>query len=396
MSGSHLGSRWTIDSRPGICDCVGRVLRRPSPPHEMRLTIRCLSPLVLAATVACGRSESTSHDQSAVVQVRDSVLLAQHDSAFVARAGGVSSASDGDLIIADRQTARVLRFSRTGALVRAYGRLGRGPAEFTSPGPAVVFEDSLLAVVDMATELRVLGLSDGKERWRRVLPSRPVFSMAAMGSRLIINAPDSARRTSLIVLDPRTGEARHGGPWPAPLGKYQLFDTWFSYSKFAVWGGDSVATVLEASDDLFWGTMASGGFRRQEIPRRTRRGARPELQRGLTEDPASIEPLWYQTSHPWAVQRLGTSGLVAVVHADQNTERGRLFGPLTISLIDRARRRACADVPLPVTRDPMPWVAFDGDTLWVVTQELDATGAPQAWRRAFTVDAERCEWSSSR
>lgn len=76
------------------------------------------------------------------------VVLAESDSAFVARPVRLSVHRDGGLFISDDASGSVFIFGGDGALWRRIGRLGSGPGEFRSPGLTVLLGDTAVAVED--------------------------------------------------------------------------------------------------------------------------------------------------------------------------------------------------------------------------------------------------------
>lgn len=339
-------------------------------------------------------ADQSSSRMERVLQLAGRVTLGESDTAYVGKIGGIAFGGDGSLYIADLLNATVLRFDRTGAFRQKFSRRGRGPGELMQPGALAVSGDSLLFVVNGGFELNAFTLPDGAFRWKRFLPMRPVFVLGASRAGLLFGANDSTKKAVLGIVTGSADSARYAGPYPSPLGRSRAVDAWYSYAKFASWSDDSVALAVEASDYLFWGALNSPRFDSIEIPRIRRRGSRPDLYRHVTPDPSTMRPLLYKTSHPWALARLPT-GTFAYVVTDQVYARNRFSGSMFLSLIDPRSRTVCSDIPLPAPRDPQPWVAFSGDTLLVVWQDVNSAGKAFAGVTRYLVRFGNCERSGT-
>ena len=173
--------------------------------------------------------------------------------------------------------------------------------------------------------------------------------------------------------------------------KNGLVDTWFSHNVIVPLGGDTVATMIVASDYLFWGSLERGVFDSILVPVQRRKGSGEALLKKVTSSVESTRPLFWNTSAPMASARL-SSGLVAIVFADESLQRGRMQGVLYVSLIDLRARRTCVDAAVDVAAEPLPWTTFQADTLEVLTQEVSESGKATASVLKFTIQPERCDW----
>jgi|GEM_PF-5216786 len=351
-----------------------------------------LTPVVLLFAVAASacRDGAAETAEGAGIEQTKAVTLRESDTAYIARIGGFAVGAGGAVFVSDVLNANVLQFDAAGVLTRRIGRRGRGPGEFIRPG-AIGVSDSLVYVVNGGFELNAFRLPAADFEWKRLLPTRPVFNIRPSPQGLIINVSDSARHAVIGLVSGQNDSARYVRLYPSPLGRSRAVDAWYSYPVFSTWSDDSVVVAIEASDHLFWGALGHQTFDSIAIPRRRRRGSRPDLYRKVTPDPTTMRPLLYRTSHPWAIKRL-SSGLVAYVVTDQEYARNRFSGDMFVSLVDRERRTVCADVPIRVPKDPQPWVTFVGDTLAVLLQDVDSSGKPFAQLRHFVFRPEACSW----
>jgi len=347
----------------------------------------------MAGLVACSSSSPNPRDEAAIGGLDDGgvTILHQSDSVFVSQVGALAIDGDGSFYVAEQLNPSVLRYSNTGQLTAVFGKRGRGPGEFQRPGALAISGDSVLFVVDGGIDLRAWGLSDRLEHWRRPLPHRPTFTIVPFARGLLLQAPDSARHATIGIIHGATDSVAYRGPYPAPLGRFRQVDFWFSQNVIAPLGGDSVATGIMATDFVYWGSLDPASFDSLRLPIRRRRGAGEALFRKVTRDPESVRPLLYHTSMPVSIARL-SSGVLAIVHADQSYERARGRERLYLSFIDISHRRSCVDLPVSVVEEPLPRVAFRGDTLNVVTQELDAAGRATVLVHKFVANLARCDW----
>jgi hypothetical protein len=86
-----------------------------------------------------------------------------------------------------------------------------------------------------------------------------------------------------------------------------------------------------------------------------------------------------------------SSGLIAYVTSDYTFVRDHFNAKLHLSVVDPKTRRTCPDARIPGPEDPPPSVAFRGDTLIVVTQEISGIES-DTWVRQYVVTTRACAW----
>ncbi|MGH7501768.1 MAG: hypothetical protein ACREL7_08425 [Longimicrobiales bacterium] len=285
----------------------------------------------------------------------------------------------------------VHHYAADGSYVGSIGRRGKGPGEFVAqPGVLVVDADSLLFVKDGAL-VEIFEYPSGRFRQQAALGGFSVPGQALDG-RLFFGRVDRDRRTTVGALQITADSPALGGPFPSPLGRSVVLDHMFSYVQVTTLGtDDTVAVAVQGSDYLFVGAFDEPSYDSIHVPVIQRHGARPDLLERITDDPRTAEPALYQVSVPWALAQL-PNGYVAYVAADQELSNNRLLASLYVSVVDTQRRSTCPDAAIPAPRDPQPWVAFRGDTLFIVVQDLSTEGRPYAAIRKYLMDTERCEW----
>jgi hypothetical protein len=344
-----------------------------------------LVPLLLAGA-ACGGRDARSAGPALVAL--DSVLLAENDTVFLGKPSGFIATPDGRFVVSDLFTRRVVVFGRDGHVERVIGKRGKGPGELDAPSWLAMDGDSLLYVMDDAdTRIEAFDPRTGEFRWGRRLPGR--FSMLASYERgLLAGYADSARNASVAVITADTGSLPAMGPLPALLRGNPIVRGVFGAVELTAFH-DTLVTAYEVSDHVYLSRVGGGVLDSIEVPVVRRRGSRPELLRKVS-DPNSAMKAAYHLSMPGELARM-SSGQLALVSFDWQWTASRVQGTGYVSLVDLARRRSCPDAPLPGPGDPIPRVAFRGDTLWALVQQVEAE-RPYTVLRAYRVDGARCQW----
>lgn len=330
------------------------------------------------------------------LEVVDSLVLEESESTFVGRVKGVAVSRRGHVFVSDAANWTLHEFDGSGRWLRAYGRRGQGPGEFTSPGPVVLAGDTAV-IIDGGTKLQAFDTRTGKLIWEKLVPARMIRALAWNRGSVTFNSVvgrDSSHHTLLASLDVRTGNVRFGVPLFEPLGRNIGIDMTWSTPAFTYFGRDSIALAFNANSDfLYLGTLASTRFDSIHVAAVRRRGRlKPEILHKAETNPRSMTlEEQFQPSVPWVVGQL-SSGLFVYGAFDPGITRGRLIGQLYASLVDRRAHRACVDALVPVPSDPAPWATMSGDTLMVLSQDEDARGQPRAILRKMLVRSDGCRW----
>lgn len=321
----------------------------------------------------------------------DSVRLVESDTFVLARPVQVLAGPKGDVFIVDQRDARIARIDRRGRLVGWIGRSGAGPGEFRRPATMALSGDSLLSVWDLGLQR----LSTWALRTGRPIAAFPLGGwfpqLGYHEGRLRVGVlhTDSTPTVMTVAL---TGEGRRGeGRRPPLFDRAPPLIAGFGSVYFADDGPD-VYGVFEVADQLFHWRRGERAVSATNIPRRVRRGVRPDLFDELMRDPAKAAAIAYDRSIPQALRRL-QPGVLGLITLDGTLEQGRNFvGTLRLSVIDVSRRRACVDLDIPGPRDPLPVATFAGDTLVVLRQGERPDGTGESWLLRYHVDITRCTW----
>lgn len=325
--------------------------------------------LVASCGIAC---RSIDQPERAVpLAAIDSIQLAE-DSLPLGMIAGFAVTSAGEYFVADRQHGAVFAFSRSGVLTRVIGRRGEGPGEWAFGPFTILPTGTSVVVVSDGSSLRGLSTDDGQVQWSRTQTPGNIL-LAATDQWVFAKQIDrEARRT--ISRTSMAGVAQSGGSFPYPLGRSQAVDQFLVAVDAAPLPGDSAALVVQGSDYLFVGAFA-GPFDSIPLPVAQRRGAMQKLLLAVNDSvPATMEAAAYKASYPLEVASLAP-GWIGVVMLDQTFLGDRMVGPLFLSVVDLRTKRVCADIPVPGPIDPQPRVAFRGDTLLVLSQEVDSAAA---------------------
>jgi hypothetical protein len=125
-----------------------------------------------------------------------SIALRDSGDMFIAEPAG-ALATDRYLFVADAGTASVLQYDRRGRLLRRLGRRGRGPGEFSAPGPIAVIGDTAVAIADVATaKVIVFGMDAGDYRYTKQLRGSP-FSLSISDDTVLAGTFDARQQHSM-------------------------------------------------------------------------------------------------------------------------------------------------------------------------------------------------------
>jgi hypothetical protein len=161
-------------------------------------------------------------------------------------AEAVSVAVDGDMLVLDRPTGRVLRYDPA---ARTWERGARAPQGFDPHSPSV-WTGTELIVLDQAEPARIFAYDPAQDGWRRLAPS-PLrgadIAVWADGHVIIADVEredDVDIERSLAALDLDTGEWRE---LPAPTAPSQLVDLHRTGSALLAVTSDEYEDIVEVS-----------------------------------------------------------------------------------------------------------------------------------------------------
>lgn len=348
---------------------------------------RSLAALLVAILgTACGRDGLPPAADVSLTAI-DSVQL-EEDSLPLGAIAGFAVGPSGEYFLSDRQHGAVFVFSASGRLQKLIGRRGEGPGEWAfGPFTILPIGTSTLLVSD-GPALRGLSLT-GEVQWSR--PQTPGSTLLAATDQWVISQRIDRDTRHTISRTDTTGTAQSGGPFPQQLGRSRVVDQFLVAADAVMLSADSVAVVTQGSDHLFVGAFA-GPHDSIPMPATRRRGAMQALLAAVNDSvPSTMEAAAYQASFPLEVAALAP-GWVAVVMLDQTFLGDRMVGPLFLTVVDLNTRGVCSDIAIPGSTDPHSRVAFRGDTLLVLSQDVDsAATSSRTMVRRYRVGRRVCE-----
>jgi len=334
----------------------------------------------------------------------DSILLPEDDTLYLgAPFSPAIDPDDGSFYVSDDFQKRVVRFDRSGEVVRIYGRPGGGPGEFRGVGLTFVLDDSTLAVEDWNVErLSFFDRESGEFRGSRSLPgvagiTPPVFE----GGAAWFPTVNRERRHGLVRWSIDDDVVTTAGPLPD------------AYQVSLDGGNPGYANFMDVFGSLTShdGTLIRGWSVQNELIRHDRHGNVLETidipvvrRRGVPENLRYLYDVEGATGRERItinsrLRQLHTlpDGGLAFTHHDQ--EILSLDGPMPViaahvwaGVISSDLERACVDAPVPASLDARSMEAFRGDTLFVLDRRIVDDTDLETWIVMYRIDTEECDW----
>lgn len=349
--------------------------------------------VLFAASAACRQAggDAAAGEGGRLVMI-DSVALQESDSVFLTTPLHMTAGRDGSLFVVDGAEGQVLRFSRTGALLRRFGRAGPGPGELGDPGATALVGDSLLAVAEWGNQRTSLFRVESGAFVRAVPHEGMPFSMQARGDTLWVSNVNIPRRTLLAAWRPGEDGMRYLGRVPRSYEESPALMEFHPYATLAR-SGDTLFVGLTGHHPLLLLRPDGAALGTVEVPAVRRRGVPADIARRFAQNGRGIgnEEVASMVSALVALHRL-PSGEIAAVHMDVTLGERSMSAEGYLSVLSGDRRRACPDIPIPLQTDARPAFAFQGDTLVVVQQAVASGTRATAFARRYRVDTSGCGW----
>lgn len=361
----------------------------------MRATVT--AALLLALFVGCrstdggdgsrGAAEPSSAAPDVIRQV-DEVVLGETDSLYVAGPIALVVAGDGSLYVSDNVENHVVRFSRTGERTRTFGRSGRGPGELVAPFNLGLVGDSVLLVANDGRGLvTAYSISSGQYLYD-VAVTGSTGQMTVRHDTVWMGLRHFGTQTGVVTWSAGDPTPRHMVDFPASYKASRQVATVYGYVQVLPLG-DSLLVSYFASPDLLLTDMAGHVRRTLRIPAVRRRAIPADVERRYYEarsrnERANLVPLL-------AVSHRLSSGTLALVSYDIDWPGQVTLRRAWVILLSADLERACLDLPLPLTRDGTGNVAFQGDTLVTLEQEVQDLATRLVSRR-YVVEEDACTW----
>lgn len=337
------------------------------------------------------RTAGGTSDAPALVLI-DSVRLAENDSTYVGQPSDLAVAPAGAFFITDGFARRVRAFGRDGRFLRNVGRRGNGPGELRNPGVLAFDGDTLLYVVD-TSEIEMFDPRSSAHLGAQPMRKWPGLIVASSG-RLFAGHADSAQHGSVGRISPGSPDLRVNGPFPfaefmTRPGLFPMINTVALALR-----GDTVATSFNVTNSVYLSDVAGRVLDSIPVPVKRRNGAQPDLLRRFADNPSDQqlgERAIYGSSQPMGMYWL-PGGMIVVVSSDWRRVDNRNVETSYLSVVDPKSRRSCVDARIPGPTDPPVRVAVRGDTLFVLSQEIDGETRISTTIRSYRIDTAACRW----
>jgi hypothetical protein len=350
-----------------------------------------LAALLLAAAgpAACGRLSRAPRDSGLALRALGSVRLQESDTLYLGAPSYLGVGPGGDVWVSDAMNGAVVRFARSGAPVRRYGRRGDGPGEFHTPVASAVVGDTLLAVADWG-RLRIALFDLRTGAYLRAVRAEGLpFWMQVAGDTVWIADLNHRRGTSFATWSGGSDSLRYAGPLPAEYLRTPLLFEAHPYGTLARAGG-RLLIGFTGHPAIFVAQPGGGVIDSVRVPVLRRRGVPDDMERRFSRQQRN-ETIASMVSALMAIQPL-SSGNIALVHFDITVREGQITAQPYVSVLSADLRRACVDAPLASSSDARPAVAFRGDTLLVLDQRVTSATRSATFIRRFRIDTSACHW----
>jgi hypothetical protein len=355
--------------------------------------------LPLALLAGCARTDTDDSSRpdadqviaaSPAIQKVDEVVLRETDSVYVGRPIGTVIGADGTLYVSDGIEHRIVSFTRTGELARTYGRAGQGPGELKQPTKIGLVGDSVLLVADGGrAQVTAYAVSSGTYLYDVHLTA--VGGTGAIHARhdtVWMGSRDLRRQTGVVRWSAANRTVRSMVDLPTIYRTSRPVAMNFPY-VLAVPLGDSLLVSYHASPDILLTDLDGRVRRALRIPTVRRRAIVPDLDQRFREartadEHARLAPVLADA------HRL-SSGNIALVSYDIDWPGQVPLRRAWVILLTPDLQQGCLDLPLPLSRDGMGQVAFHGDTLVTLEQEVQGLATRLVSRR-YVVDEDACTW----
>ena len=155
---------------------------------------------MLSVVVACDRVSEPPSNFDDIFPERERIVLQEPPAEPIAGIAHLSVTSAGDFLVTDAATHRVLKFARSGELVRALGRPGEGPGELDEPRAAVEGESGEVVVVQQGSP-RITTYWPNDSVSVGEVPGHYAFWLDRMGPNWIVGAATMDDRYAILSND---------------------------------------------------------------------------------------------------------------------------------------------------------------------------------------------------
>lgn len=353
------------------------------------------------AIVACS-NEVPTDTQGATLTLLSVDTLVESESLFVGRPRHAVRGPNGTTFVIDGFARRVVEFDSLLRPVRTFGRSGQGPGEFVGPSTITLWGQDTMAVMDLSGQaVNIYRLSTGRFIRRMITPG-VARTVASTPNALLLGTFSSVSGTAagLVVPGDTAVLAIHTLPAEIranPLGMQVFPLTWVAGR------GDSIALMFTTSDRVFFGKISGDSLISVRLPSQ-RRGTIPDTVDALIKPvlrsperlllfPAPDGVQWRSDGMLLAWHRrfrpIGRSLSGSFERADSE-----VTATAYLTILDRERNRACADIEIPTDWAEDPSTLFaDSSSFFVLGHSVGANSSrPTLELRRYSIPFDSCRW----
>lgn len=373
-----------------------------------RWLLKAALPLVIAVVGCDGRTGSHSGGESGAptLQLVDSVVLAESDTAFLGRVPHTYTVDPaGRMYVVDRTGDRLLVFAANGALLNVLGKHGGGPGEFQRIGALTIPHQDLLLQGARGNRLSVFRGPDLTEV-NRLSHTGYIATWAINPRWLLLGLYNPADSAAVVAVSwDSIREAATGARLRPTIGALPaLFKTYPGLELFnGVIVGQRSDTLLLGfgpTDYLVRIPLFGGAPDTVQVPRRERRPINRAVLAKFTNPSLSFHDGLTAMPDLSAIWTMG-DGHVVLWFQEGSTENANkrdaeIIGHAQIAVLSPDFRRACVDARIDAPGTQRTRLAFARDTIYSLDQVITDVEAERpsvtTVVRRYAIGLDRCEW----
>ena len=370
--------------------------------HRIRALSMAANVCLAVVSLACGGAMPEQANGAPATLTLVSVdTIPEATASQMGRFSRVLVAADSTLYVPIQYANYVLHLDRDGRFLRRIGRSGDGPGEFSySPNDLAAWGDSLVFVNLSQRRVSFFRKSDGEFLALRIVGGFP-YSVASTETHLFIGALSPVSSTAAGVFSPGDTAMRAILPIPEDVRAVPLAMSAWPVSYVAA-ARDTALVGFVVSNRLHLVTAAGDTLGSFALPAVRRRPIPPKLDE-LLEPVLSGRMRFFHFAMLVSLDQRSDGSVLAMHHdwfTQDTTNRPSVDGEMVTdslqayaSIIDRVKRRACVDTPIPLNWASLPAaVSVHGNDIVIVGQVDDDSPSPATEIRRYRVDLSRCDW----
>lgn len=344
---------------------------------------RCWLILALASLClhvqACGTSDD-AQQSSPTVALTERIVLRDSGGSRLSRPSSIAQSASGDYFIADRMLGRLVRFASDGTPLNTIGNKGSGPGEFEAPRTTVMLGDSIIVGIDpglrRAQRFRINGDPVGEALDLPFDLSQPTSDGSGVwfgGANLADDFAVLHWNPAINLLTPLVPIPRQIREFPSLLllgGAIPIVDSGVLLVGF----GSGEVFIASPTTGQIVDTISVPSLHRRGVPETALSAARQGDGFGVLNSASSLAAL-----------TMLSDGGIALVFRDLTREAVGFRSAVYLTILDSSRRPVCIDLAVPQVDSAAPLIAFRGDTLLLLEQEMVGSDSVQSVVSRFAI-----------